>query len=151
MDSLAHLSRDISILVVDDLPSMRKIVKKILGQLGFHAIDEAPDGAGALQKLSQQKFDLIISGWDMPNMPGIELLRSVRANAELKTIPFVMMTSESKKESVIQAVEAGVTSYIVKPFNAEVMRQKLTGIYPADQPVKPRELKPSAVKSPGAK
>ncbi len=127
--ALDHLSRDIRILVVDDFSTMRRIVKNILTQLGFHKIEEAEDGKIALAKLEANPFDFVISDWNMPNMMGIDLLRAVRAKDNLKSLPFLMVTAESQKENVIEAVQAGVSNYIVKPFTAETLEQKLGLIF----------------------
>lgn len=129
MGNLDHLSRDMKILVVDDFSTMRRIVKNILQQLGFHKIDEAEDGKVALTKLQAQKFDFIVSDWNMPNMMGIDLLRAVRDDPNLKEIPFLMITAESQKDNVIEAVSAGVSNYVVKPFTAETLETKLMMIF----------------------
>jgi two-component system, chemotaxis family, chemotaxis protein CheY len=129
MSNTAHISRDMKILVVDDFSTMRRIVKNILQQLGFANIQEAEDGRVALQKLHADKYDFIISDWNMPNMMGIDLLRAVRSEEQLKSIPFLMVTAESQKENVIQAVQAGVSNYIVKPFTADLLETKLSLIF----------------------
>ncbi|MDP2862166.1 MAG: response regulator, partial [Desulfobacterales bacterium] len=103
------------VLVVDDFATMRRIIKNILKQIGFTNIIEAEDGKSALKMLQNDKFDLIMCDWNMPEMPGIELLGKVRADEQLKGIPFVMVTAEAQKENIIEAVKAGVNSYIVKP------------------------------------
>lgn len=117
------------VLVVDDFSTMRRIVKNMLQQLGFSNIVEAEDGRVALSKLENGGIGLIVSDWNMPNMMGIDLLRAVRENATTKGIPFLMVTAESQKENVIQAVQAGASSYIVKPFTAETLETKLSGIF----------------------
>ena len=127
--SFDTLSRNIKILVVDDFSTMRKIVKNILQQFGFHNIEEAEDGKVALARLKQGGIDFVVSDWNMPNMMGIDLLRSVRADEKLKGVPFLMVTAESQKENVLQAVQAGVSNYIVKPFTAEIMEEKLKLIF----------------------
>ena len=116
------------ILIVDDYKTMLRIIRNLLRQLGFTNIDEATDGSQALQKLRQANFDLIISDWNMEPMTGLQLLREVRADAKLKHIPFIMVTAESKSENVIAAKEAGVSNYIVKPFNAETLKGKMTSV-----------------------
>ncbi|BCB96450.1 two-component system response regulator [Dissulfurispira thermophila] len=119
----------IKVLVVDDFPTMRRIVKNLLKQIGFENIDEAEDGAQALNKLRSGNYGLVVSDWNMPNMEGIDLLRNVRQEAEpLKNIPFLMVTAEAEKEKVIEAIKAGVDNYIVKPFTAEVLKEKLEKI-----------------------
>jgi two-component system chemotaxis response regulator CheY len=119
----------IKVLVVDDFPTMRRIVKNLLKQLGFENIDEAEDGAQALNKLKSGNYGLVVSDWNMPNMEGIDLLRNIRQEAEpLKNIPFLMVTAEAEKEKVIEAIKAGVDNYIVKPFTAEVLKEKLEKI-----------------------
>ena len=119
----------IKVLVVDDFPTMRRIVKNLLKQLGFENIDEAEDGGQALQRLRGGNYGLVISDWNMPNMEGIELLRNVRKEADpLKNIPFLMVTAEAEKEKVIEAIKAGVDNYIVKPFTAEILKEKLEKI-----------------------
>jgi two-component system, chemotaxis family, chemotaxis protein CheY len=116
------------ILIVDDYKTMLRIIRNLLRQLGFTNIDEASDGSQALQKLRQASFDLIISDWNMEPMTGLQLLREVRADAKLKHIPFIMVTAESKSENVIAAKEAGVSNYIVKPFNAETLKGKMVSV-----------------------
>ena len=117
------------VLVVDDFATMRRIIKNILKQLGFTNIIEAEDGKSALKMLQNDKFDLILCDWNMPEMAGIELLGKVRADEQLKGIPFVMVTAEAQKENIIEAVKAGVNSYIVKPFTAEIVEQKLKKLF----------------------
>jgi len=116
------------ILIVDDYKTMLRIIRNLLRQLGFTNIDEATDGSQALQKLRQANFDLIISDWNIEPMTGLQLLREVRADAKLKHIPFIMVTAESKSENVIAAKEAGVSNYIVKPFNAETLKGKMVSV-----------------------
>lgn len=119
----------IKVLVVDDFPTMRRIVKNLLKQIGFENIDEAEDGSQALNKLRSGNYGLVVSDWNMPNMEGIDLLRNIRQEAEpLKNIPFLMVTAEAEKEKVIEAIKAGVDNYIVKPFTAEVLKEKLEKI-----------------------
>lgn len=116
------------ILIVDDYKTMLRIIRNLLRQLGFTNIDEATDGSQALQKLRQASFELVISDWNMEPMTGLQLLREVRADAKLKHIPFIMVTAESKSENVIAAKEAGVSNYIVKPFNAETLKGKMVSV-----------------------
>jgi two-component system chemotaxis response regulator CheY len=118
----------VKVLVVDDFPTMRRIVKNLLKQLGFENIDEAEDGVVALNKLRNGGFGLIVSDWNMPNMEGIDLLRAIRQDPTIKDIPFLMVTAEAEKEKVIEAIKAGVDNYIVKPFTAEVLKEKLEKI-----------------------
>lgn len=116
------------ILTVDDYKTMLRIIGNLLRQLKFENIDEALDGNEALERLKQSKYDLIISDWNMEPMNGMDLLKAVRADPQLKHIPFIMVTAESKTENVIAAKQAGVTNYIVKPFNAETLRLKLVSV-----------------------
>jgi len=116
------------ILVVDDYNTMRRIVRNLLKQLGFDNTDEAADGTEALKKLKEKKFSLIVSDWNMEPMSGMDLLKLVRADEQLKSIPFIMITAESKPENVIAAKQAGVSNYIVKPFNAETLKTKMTSV-----------------------
>jgi len=120
---------NIKILVVDDMSTMRRIVKNIMKQLGFANVEEAENGEEALIKLRADSFGFIISDWNMPVMTGIELLRAVRADEKLKTIPLLMVTAEAKKENLIEAIQAGVSNYIVKPFTAEVLQEKMNKIF----------------------
>jgi two-component system chemotaxis response regulator CheY len=117
------------ILVVDDFTTMRRIVRNLLKQLGYENIEEAEDGQEAFSKLKNEKFHFIISDWNMPNMTGIELLQQVRADLELKTMPFLMVTAESEKEKVIEAIKSGVNNYIIKPFTAEILKEKMDKIF----------------------
>lgn len=113
------------ILVVDDYATMRRIVRNLLTQIGYTDIDEAADGASALQKLREQKYGLVISDWNMEPMTGLQLLKEIRADNKLANLPFIMVTAESKTENVVAAKQAGVNNYIVKPFNAETLKQKI--------------------------
>jgi len=116
------------ILIVDDYKTMLRIVRNLLKQLGFENVDEASDGSEALGKLREKKFDLVISDWNMEPMTGIQLLKEVRGDDDLKNLPFIMITAESKKENVVAAAQAGVNNYIVKPFNAATLKTKLTSV-----------------------
>ena len=130
MSGLNALDKNMPILVVDDFSTMRRIVKTCLRQLGFENITEAEDGTVALQRLKDgTPFALIISDWNMPNMMGIDLLKAVRANDSYKKIPFVMVTAEAQQENVIEAAKAGVSNYIVKPFTADMLQQKLEAVF----------------------
>jgi len=117
------------ILVVDDFSTMRRIVKNVLKQLGFENIEEAEDGGQAYTKLQTGKFDFVVSDWNMPNVDGFELLKKIRSDTALKDIPFLMVTAESEKERVIAAIQAGVNNYIVKPFTAEVFKEKMDRVF----------------------
>lgn len=117
--------QNMRILVVDDFSTMRRIIKNILLEIGYHNVEEAEDGNVALQKLRGGKFDFVITDWNMPNMSGLELLTAVRQDAALSTIPVLMVTAEAAKENVINAVQAGVNNYIVKPFTAAVLKERI--------------------------
>ena len=123
------IDSSIKVLVVDDMSTMRRIVKNVLRQIGFSEIMEAENGQDALTKLKTGEFGLVVSDWNMPIMQGIELLRAVRADEHLKTLPFLMVTAEAQKENLIEAVQAGVSNYVVKPFTAEVLQSKLEKIF----------------------
>ena len=118
------------VLVVDDFSTMRRIVKNILRQLGFNNVVEADDGTTAWDVLNRDKIDFIISDWNMPQMTGIDLLRKVRSSEEFADLPFLMVTAEAQQENIIEAVQAKVSNYIVKPFTAEVMKQRIDKIFP---------------------
>ena len=122
------LDYDIPILVVDDYQTMIRIVRNFLKQLGFEDVDDASDGAVALGKLREKRYGLVISDWNMEPMTGYELLRHVRADDALKATPFIMVTAESKTENVIAAKRAGVSNYIVKPFNAQTLKNKIEAV-----------------------
>lgn len=119
---------NINILIVDDYKTMLRIVRGLLTQIGFKNIDEAANGAEAIEKLKEKKYNLIISDWNMEPMTGLELLQNVRGNEKTKMVPFIMVTAESKTENVIAAKQAGVSNYIVKPFNAETLKAKLASV-----------------------
>ncbi len=119
---------NINILIVDDYKTMLRIIRGLLSQIGFGNIDEAANGAEAVLKLKEKKYDLIISDWNMEPMTGLELLQNVRSDEKTKMIPFIMVTAESKTENVIAAKQAGVSNYIVKPFNAETLKAKLASV-----------------------
>ena len=116
------------ILIVDDYKTMLRIIRNLLKQLGFNNVDESADGATALQKLRQKDYLLVISDWNMEPMTGLQLLKEVRTDNKLKAMPFIMITAESKTENVVAAKEAGVSNYIVKPFNAATLKQKLSTV-----------------------
>ncbi|MBT6096682.1 MAG: response regulator [Rhodospirillaceae bacterium] len=119
---------NMKVLIVDDYKTMLRILRNLLRQLNFNNIDEATDGSMALQKLRQDSFGMVISDWNMEPMTGIQLLREVRSDDKLKHLPFIMITAESKSENVIAAKEAGVSNYIVKPFNAETLKTKIVSV-----------------------
>ena len=116
-------------LVVDDFQTMRRIVGNLLKELGFTNVEEAEDGTRALQMLKEKKFDFVVSDWNMPNMTGIELLKHIRADAGLKHLPVLMVTAEAKKENIIEAAQAGASGYVVKPFTAATLDEKLKKIF----------------------
>lgn len=121
--------QDMKILIVDDFATMRKIIRNLLGQLGYKNLHEADDGTTALAKMKNEKFDFIISDWNMPKMSGLDLLKSAKGDAELKDIPFMMVTAEALKENIIAAIQAGANDYIVKPFNAATLEGKIKKIF----------------------
>lgn len=122
------VNKNLKILIVDDFATMRKVIRNLLKQGGFENVAEAEDGAAALKLLKSQPVDFVISDWNMPNMSGLELLKAVRADEELKELPFLMVTAEALKDNVVAAVKAGVSNYIVKPFTAEVLNEKIEKI-----------------------
>lgn len=123
------IDTSLKVLVVDDMSTMRRIIKNVLKQIGFSDLVEAENGQDALTKLKAGGIGFIVSDWNMPVMQGIDLLRAVRADAELKHLPFLMVTAEAQKDNIIQAVQAGVSNYVVKPFTAEALRAKLEKIF----------------------
>ena len=126
------MSLDLStpVLVVDDYQTMVRILRNLLKQIGFNDVDDASDGQAALEKLRARKYGLVISDWNMEPMTGYDLLREVRASPELSQTPFIMITAESKTENVIAAKKAGVSNYIVKPFNAATLKTKMEAVFP---------------------
>lgn len=123
---MADLS--IKVLVVDDFSTMRRIVKNLLRQIGYSNIEEAEDGAQAFSKLKNGGYGFVVSDWNMPNMDGLELIKAVRSDPQLKGLPILMVTAEAEKEKVITAIQAGVNNYIVKPFTGEVLKEKMDKI-----------------------
>ncbi|KZC17905.1 histidine kinase [Rhodanobacter sp. FW510-R12] len=125
------MDKNMKILVVDDFSTMRRIVRNLLVELGFSnpLIQEADDGEGAIAMLRSQPFDLVVTDWNMPNMTGIDLLRAIRAEASLKGLPVLMVTAENNRDQIIAAAQAGVNGYIVKPFTAITLQEKLTKIF----------------------
>ncbi|WP_116137445.1 chemotaxis response regulator CheY [Trinickia diaoshuihuensis] len=122
------MDKSMKILVVDDFPTMRRIVRNLLKELGYSNVDEAEDGAAGLSRLQGGGFDFVISDWNMPNMDGLEMLKRIRADAALSHLPVLMVTAESKKENIIAAAQAGASGYVVKPFTAATLDEKLTKI-----------------------
>ncbi|WP_457600357.1 chemotaxis response regulator CheY [Hydrogenivirga sp.] len=120
---------DIRILVVDDMSTMRRIIRTILNQLGYSNIEEAENGKQALAKLKKEKFDFVVTDWNMPEMDGLSLVKAIRSDDELKHIPVLMVTAEAKKENVMEALKAGVNNYIVKPFTPEVLKEKMEKVF----------------------
>jgi two-component system chemotaxis response regulator CheY len=123
------VDQKIKILVVDDFSTMRRIVKNLLKELGFANVDEAEDGAVALQKLQEGGFDFVVTDWNMPNMDGLQLLQAIRSDTALSRLPVLMITAEAKKENIIAAAQAGASGYIVKPFTAATLAEKLQKIF----------------------
>lgn len=117
------------ILIVDDFSTMRRIIKNLLRELGFNNTMEADDGSTALPMLKGGSFDFLVTDWNMPNMEGIELLRAVRADPALKSLPVLMVTAEAKRDQIVEAAQAGVNGYIVKPFTAETLKEKIDKIF----------------------
>ncbi|MGA2025651.1 MAG: response regulator [Syntrophobacteraceae bacterium] len=122
--------KNLTVLIVDDFITMRRIVRKILRDLDFEDIVEAEDGSAAVAVLKSTKVDLIISDWNMPKMTGLELLKEVRSTESLKDIPFLMLTAEAQKENIVEAIKAKVSNYIVKPFTAAGLQEKLAKVLP---------------------
>ena len=121
---------NMDVLIVDDAAAMRRILRGLLKELGFKNLREAVDGQAAFDELKKKKADLVVADWNMPVMTGIELLRAIRAEDNLRAIPVLMVTAENKKEHIIEAVQAGVSNYVVKPFNAATLMEKLNKIFP---------------------
>jgi len=123
------LDKNMKILIVDDFSTMRRIIKNLLRDLGFNNTSEADDGNTALPMLKSGSFDFLVTDWNMPGMQGIDLLKAVRADADLATLPVLLVTAEAKKEQIIEAAQAGVNGYIVKPFNAATLKEKIEKIF----------------------
>ncbi|GAB3391063.1 MULTISPECIES: chemotaxis response regulator CheY [Azotobacter group] len=121
--------KNMSILVVDDFPTMRRIVRSLLKELGFNNVDEAEDGQDALNKLRGGGFEFVVSDWNMPNLDGLEMLKQIRSDDGLKHLPVLMVTAEAKKENIIAAAQAGANGYVVKPFTAAILEEKLNKIF----------------------
>jgi len=122
------MDQDMKILVVDDFETMRRIIKTLLTELGYKNIDDADDGKTALPKLQNGNFDFLITDWNMPGMQGIDLLKAVRADEKLANMPVLLVTAEAKKDQIVRAAQAGVNGYIVKPFNAVTLKEKMDQI-----------------------
>ncbi len=123
------VDKNIGILVVDDFPTMRRIVRSLLKELGFTNVEEAEDGQDALNKLKAGGFDFVVADWNMPNLDGMEMLKQIRADPNLKDLPVLMVTAEAKKENIIAAAQAGASGYVVKPFTAATLDEKLNKIF----------------------
>jgi len=123
------VQKAIKILVVDDFPTMRRIIRNLLKDLGFENVDEAEDGVQGLEKLRNGNFDLVVSDWNMPNMDGLVMLQTIRADPQLAKLPVLMVTAEAKKENIIAAAKAGANGYVVKPFTAATLEEKLNKIF----------------------
>ncbi|MGE0290688.1 MAG: chemotaxis response regulator CheY [Bradyrhizobium sp.] len=123
------MNKDLKFLIVDDFSTMRRIVKNLLHDLGYTNVTEADDGKTALPMLQAGNFDFLITDWNMPGMPGIELLKAVRADARLARLPVLMLTAEAKREQIIEAAQAGVNGYVIKPFTAATLKEKLDKIF----------------------
>ena len=123
------MSNKLKFLVVDDFSTMRRIVKNLLQELGYNDITEADDGNTALPLLKSGSFDILITDWNMPGMPGLDLLKAVRADEKLAKMPVLMLTAEAKREQIIEAAQAGVNGYIIKPFTAATLKEKLDKIF----------------------
>jgi two-component system chemotaxis response regulator CheY len=123
------VNKNISFLVVDDFPTMRRIVRSLLKELGFTNVEEAEDGQEALNKLKAGGFDFVVADWNMPNLDGMEMLKQIRADPALANMPVLMVTAEAKKENIIAAAQAGASGYVVKPFTAATLDEKLNKIF----------------------
>lgn len=123
------MNKDMKILIVDDFSTMRRIIKNLLRDLGFQNTHEADDGQTALPMLQSGNFDFLVTDWNMPGMQGIDLLKAVRADAKLSSLPVLMVTAESKREQIVEAAQAGVNGYIVKPFTAQTLQEKIGKIF----------------------
>ena len=123
------MDKNMKILIVDDFSTMRRIVKNLLVELGFKNIIEADDGKTALPILEQGGIDFLVTDWNMPGMPGIDLLKAVRANSNLASLPVLMVTAESQREQIMEAAQAGVNGYVVKPFTADTLKEKIDKVF----------------------
>ena len=125
------MQQNLNFLVVDDFSTMRRIIKNLLHDLGYHNVTEADDGTTALPLLKDGNFDFLITDWNMPGMPGLELLKQVRADARLGKLPVLMLTAEAKREQIVEAAQAGVSGYVIKPFTAATLKEKIDKIMAA--------------------
>lgn len=123
------MDKNIKILVVDDFPTMRRIIRNLLKELGFNNVEEAEDGAAGLEKAKDGSFQFVVSDWNMPNMDGLTMLQSIRATPGIDKTPVLMVTAEAKKENIIAAAQAGANGYVVKPFTAATLDEKITKIF----------------------
>lgn len=123
------MNKDMKILVVDDFSTMRRIIRNLLRELGFNNVSEADDGKTGLAALHNGNFDFLITDWNMPGMAGIDLLKAVRADARLSALPVLMVTAEAKREQIIEAAQSGVNGYVVKPFTAQTLKEKIDRIF----------------------
>ncbi len=123
------MDKDMKILIVDDFSTMRRIIKNLLRDLGFNNTSEADDGNTALPMLQSGDFDFLVTDWNMPGMEGIDLLKAVRADEKLANLPVLLVTAEAKKEQIVEAAQAGVNGYVVKPFNAATLKEKIEKIF----------------------
>lgn len=123
------MEKNIKILIVDDFSTMRRIIKNLLRDLGYNNTAEADDGSTALPMLKNGGYDFLITDWNMPNMAGIDLLKAVRADDKLKSMPVLMVTAEAKRDQIVEAAAAGVNGYIIKPFTADTLREKIDKIF----------------------
>lgn len=123
------MDKNMKILIVDDFSTMRRIIKGLLHELGYNNVQEADDGNTALPLLKSENFDFLITDWNMPGMPGIDLLRAVRGDAKLKSLPVLMVTAEAKREQIVEAAQAGINGYVVKPFTANTLKEKIDKIF----------------------
>ncbi|QIL91889.1 chemotaxis protein CheY [Microbulbifer harenosus] len=123
------MDKTMKILVVDDFPTMRRIIRSLLKELGFNNVDEAEDGQEGLAKVNSGGFEFVVSDWNMPNLNGLDMLKQIRANAATSALPVLMVTAEAKKENIVAAAQAGANGYIVKPFTAATLEEKLNKIF----------------------
>ncbi|MFV8781581.1 chemotaxis response regulator CheY [Microbulbifer sp. SA54] len=123
------MDKNMKILVVDDFPTMRRIIRSLLKELGFNNVDEAEDGQEGLAKINAGGFEFIVSDWNMPNLNGLDMLKQIRANDATKALPVLMVTAEAKKDNIVAAAQAGANGYIVKPFTAATLEEKLNKIF----------------------
>lgn len=124
-----NVDKNMRILIVDDFSTMRRIVKNLLNDLGFTNTAEAEEGASALARLRAETFDFVVTDWNMPGVTGIELLKAIRADPQLTKLPVLMVTAEAKREQIIEAAQAGVNGYIIKPFTAQTLQEKLSKVF----------------------